>query len=43
MIKKKILLKIYHIFQGYREKHHSLTWNSLSVNSYSRLITDNKF
>ena len=28
---------------GYREKHHSLTWNSLSLNSYSRLITENKF
>ena len=28
---------------GYRVNHHSLTWNSLSLNSYSRLITENKF
>ena len=28
---------------GYREKHHSLTWNSLSENSYSKLINKNKF
>ena len=28
---------------GYRENHHSLTWNSLAENSYSRLITENKF
>ena len=28
---------------GYRDNHHSLTWNSLSLNSYSRLITENKF
>ena len=28
---------------GYRENHHSLTWNSLAENSYSKLITENKF
>ena len=28
---------------GYRDTHNSLTWNSLSLNSYSKLITENKF